>query len=118
MIGRIHVELGLRITHNPLPITIFFDGQDDLEDGVAGNALEGDHAVVLVDEILREGEAQAAAAGAAGDQRVKDASLQLGRDAGTVVADYDLYSVAKIFGDRSESRRVAPTGLAGRAVAR
>src|SRR5688572_14343519 len=44
---------------------------------------------MLVDEILRKGEAQAAALGAAGNQRVEDASLQLGWDAGAVVGDLD-----------------------------
>src|SRR5262245_43546592 len=57
------------------------------EAGIARRALEGDHAVVLVHERLREREPQTGPALAPGDQRVKDALAQLLGDAWARVPD-------------------------------
>ena len=63
------------------------NGQQNGEAGVAGMAVDLDHSVVLLDEALGEGQAQAASTFPPRDQRIEDRVADLFRDPGAVV-DY------------------------------
>src|SRR5205085_1786588 len=71
-------------------------GDGDVEAGaVAGLALDGDGALVFVDDCFDDGEAEAAAGGGAGFgfggavEAFEEVGLVFGGDAGAVVADFE-----------------------------
>ena len=66
-------------------------GQEDRKYGVAGVALAFDQALMLADDVLGDGQAQAGAVRAAADHGVEDGFLQLRRNTRAVVRNVNRY---------------------------
>src|SRR5262245_25904485 len=67
--------------------------------------------MLLDDDVVADGEAKAGAfsGGLGREERVEHFFFHVRRDAGTVVADSDFHTIAKVFGRGRESRLVVAT---------